>query len=482
MAAIGTTGNPMQSLEPMKVARDFVKGRFETETGKTGLVEFLGSYFEWYGGRWRARDKEWLKNAAWLWLEDAHYEAVTDGGPVTKRYAPVREEVNTIVECVTAIVRIERSGFPVWLGEQGEEDQPDMEHTVAFEDVLVDVKASVREGTLVTKKRDERWLDVSILPVCLVKEAECPIWMKSLDEWSGGDEEWKELLQRWMGYLLMGTRKYAKWLLLQGKIRGGKGTIVKVWRWFLGDVGYVGLRMGDLSDKHGLDGVQHARSIVISEVSEELDNREGDRVAALWKNILGNDPITVNPKNVRQIRNVVMKAAPSMLSNLIPRLPNKGRGLSSKMLVLPFMKSFEGREDFELDKKLKEEVEGIARWALEGALKLEKEERADRKFVTPKEGMEVIRKYHLHNNPFDAFLEARFRKNDKGFVATKIIWRQWYDWLKVNNVKIHVAKNMIVPKLEEETTWDLGRYRQPNGGVRGLKGLSLLEEYDDETT
>jgi hypothetical protein len=92
----------------------------------------------------------------------------------------------------------------------------------------------------------------------------------------------------------------------------------------------------------------------------------------------------------------------------------------------------------------------------------------------------VVRDYHLTNNPFDYFLEARFVKNRDGAVANEIVRREWKDWCRANNVKLHVADNQLVSKLATESSWDLAKIRKGAEGSRVLSGLSLKKDQDDE--
>ena len=226
---------------------------------------------------------------------------------------------------------------------------------------------------------------------------------------------------------------------MYGKVRSGKGTIGKVLQSMLGHDACMNSSLDDLSGDFGLDGLEHSRVLCISEVSA-LDSREGERTTRVLKNIIGQDPITVNVKYKRQMRNVVVSAAPIIQANEIPNLPNKGRGLSSKMLVLPFDVSFEGKEDPYLIDKLMEELPGIAAWAVQGAIDLESGE-GDR-FPIPSRSKDAVQMYHLQNNPFDHFLEERFIQTSTGFVATDLLWMQWKDWLKSNSIRnVHVARN-----------------------------------------
>ena len=464
----------MRTTEPMKVARAMLKVCFEDGMG---LKEVQGRLFEWYGGRWVQRDVQWLEDAVWRWTEDLH---VSDdpNGLVVERYQTNEHKVNGVVRALQALCRVAATEVPQWLdaGARGQVEDPHC--CIAFRDVVVDVKASARVGAMVCVPRGPEWFDPCVMDVDLDSDAECPRWMRCLEEWSGGDAAWKELLQRWMGYSLMSHRRYAKWMLFHGKVRAGKGTIGTVMRWLLGGTGFVGTSLDELAGSFGLDGLEFSRVLCVSEVSE-LDGREGEVAVRVLKNVLGRDPISINAKYRRQVRNVVVNAAPWVQANEIPQLPNKGRGLSTKMLVLPFERSFEGKEQHDLMDVLKGELAGIAAWALRGAMKLEAAEDGD-KFPPTGSGVRVVRDYHLTNNPFDYFLEARFVRNKQGFVANELVRREWKDWCRVNNVKMHVADNQLVRRLTSESSWDLCKIRKGGEGTRGIGGLSLKMDKDDE--
>jgi len=465
---IGTQDRPMTSAEPMKVADSLLRGVFRTPSGKQGLWAYRGDLYQWYGDQWKRRDVEWLEDLCWQELEDAHWQDVgADGLPRVRRFAPNKQKIDNVVRGLFARVRIPHSKVPLWL-DGG--DGRDPGSVVSFRDVLVDAKS----GDVL--QRDENWFDPVTLPVDFDKDAECPRWMQCLDEWSDGDPVWQSLLQRWMGYCLMSHRRHARWLLMYGKVRSGKGTIGKVLQELVGSGSYMNTSLEDLSGDFGLDGLEHSRVLCVSEVSE-LDSREGERATRVLKNIVGQDPVTVNVKYKRQMRNVMVNAAPIVQANEIPRLPNKGRGLSSKMLVLPFDVSFEGREDVYLIDQLKEELAGVAWWATQGAMQLE--EAGKPEFPVPERAESAVQMYHLQNNPFDHFLEERFMRNREGFVATELLWEQWQDWLKKNQIRNSgVPRNQLSIKIETQSSWPVYRHR-PHGGKRGLRGLSLRKNFED---
>jgi P4 family phage/plasmid primase-like protien len=477
---LGTQQNPLRTTEPMKVARAMLKVCFEDGMG---LREVQGRLFEWYGGKWVQRDVQWLEDAVWRWAEDLH---VSDdqNGLVVERYGPTEHKVAGIVRALQALCRVASTEVPQWLDAGARDRVMDPHCCVAFRDVVVDVKASAQVGALMCVPRGPEWFDPCVVDVDLEPGAECPRWMRCLEEWSGGDEVWKELLQRWMGYSLMSHRRYAKWMLFHGKIRAGKGTIGTVMRWLLGGTGFVGTSLDELAGSFGLDGIEFARVMCVSEVSE-LASREGEVAVRVLKNVLGRDPISINAKYRRQVRNVVVNAAPWVQANEIPQLPNKGRGLSGKMLVLPFERSFEGKEQHDLMDVLKGELAGIAAWALKGAVKLEAAADSE-KFPPTGSGTQVIRDYHLANHPFDYFLESRFVKNPQGVVAISIVQREWQDWAATSgNGMIRqdgrpIGKNSLTRRLIAESSWVLSKIRTGAEGTRALGGLSLKKDPDDE--
>jgi phage/plasmid-associated DNA primase len=242
----------------------------------------------------------------------------------------------------------------------------------------------------------------------------------------------------------------------------------------------MGASLEDLAGGFGMDGLERTKVLSINEVSE-LDGKSGERVCRVVKNIVGRDPMTVDAKYMRQQRNVIVNAAVIMQSNEIPVLPNKGRGLSGKMLVLPFEVSFEGKEDLDLEGELEKELTGIAAWAIGGAHRLENSKAADR-WPMPDAAGRAVHLYHLQNNPFDAFLEARFVPRRDGFVSNVILRAQWDAWTKANKIRMHVASNMLPMKVAQGSSWDLRQVRlsEAQGHERGISGLGLRKEYDDE--
>ena len=469
---IGTQSNPVQHAEPAKIADALLRSHFRTPQKRPGLWTYNGDLYVWEGYKWVIRDMDWLRDTCWVLLEDFYVSRSVNGQVVAARYGVDSAKVSNVVEAVTAKTRIPHTKIPCFLGRS---EDIDPESTISFENQIV----SVEGDSIVAMERDETYFDPVVVPCDYDPHAECPTWHRCLNDWSGNDDAWKDLLQRWFGYCLLPHNRYARWLLMYGKVRSGKGTIAKVLETLLGLDAYVGTSLYSLANRFGLDGLQAARVMCVHEVSE-LDNKEGERCTQVLKSVLGQDRIDIDRKGLPMIRNVTIGAKPMVQANEIPQLPNKGQGLSSKMLVLPFEVSFLKKSDERLIDKLRQELPGIAAWAVEGAHKVETAEDPKSRFPMPEASKEALRLYLYTNNPFDSFLAGRFVQDENGFVATEMVWSQWEHWLSRNKVRgMHVSRNQLTVKLEQESTWNLRRYR-PSGGQRGLKGLRLRNHYDDE--
>lgn len=461
-ADIGTVERPLSGKEPMDVVEGVL---VDLKASGGGLCFYRSLFWEFQGGQWRARAQENVVAFLTKWMQGRVYECA-DGG--TKPLVVKKALVEDVVFCLRAVVMCDFVGLPNEAGFDTEFDIPFLDHV-----------ATVKGGRLQTRTRQRSYFDSYVLPVGIQPDAECPRWMQALEEWSGGDEAWKELLKRWFGYCLIGNRGYERWMLLHGKTRGGKGTIVKVLHMLLGDEAFVSLKMSQLCRQFGMDAALNARVMNVPEVSD-LDKQQGQEAAGVMKTLIGQDPINVDVKYQSALRNVTLGVNLMMSGNQIPKLPNNGEGLSGKMLLLPFEESFLDREQFDLVKELEGELAGIAWWAVEGVLALEAEGDPGKKWPVPVRAVDHVARYHVVNNPLDGFLEARFVRVEDGFVPSRMIQKEWGAFVRQNKIREHIPSNQLIHKLETESTWPIHRGRLGSGGVRGLGGLRLRKVIDDE--
>lgn len=460
---VGSVLMPLENGNAWCLAQAMLDEMYKGESGGVGLVYLRGTWAEWLGGRWVVRDEGEVERAVWRWSH-----GLWAMGVGAKKATPVEMTALRVRDVVGALRAIcEKRGLEgstgAWVGEQ----KTDSQWSVGLSDVVVEVGEG---GGVRVVPRDETWFDFGVVGVGWdeVQVGECPVWERCLEEWAQGDGEWKKLLQRWFGYCLVGERKLARWLLMEGKIRAGKGVIVGVLEALLGS-SVVSVSLDDLNDGFGLDGLESAKVLVVTECNR-LGDVEASRAARVLKQVVGGDAMTVRVKYERARRGVRIKAAPILCANLMPKLEDKGMGMSGKMLVLPFMVSFLGKEDIGLAEKLRGELAGIVRWALGGLVAL----RMERVWGEPVGSHEKRDEFLKENNPMDSFLEERFVWDGSAFMPTEMVWVEWERWREENKeVGGRVSKSRIAVEVVRGTSWALRRGFKKIGGrmVRGVYGL-----------
>lgn len=280
------------------------------------------------------------------------------------------------------------------------------------------------------------------------------------------------MVERMMVYCLMGYRGYAVWFMLAGKIRGGKGTIVRTLRRLMGRRMVFGTKMRTLASEFGKDGLQGARVLTVSEVGD-LSRGAGEEVAMLLKEIVGRDTIDVNRKNKPYLKDVVVDAVPVLLGNKIPRMPDDAGGVSGKMRAIAFEHSWAGRENFDLEEEIGAGLRGVARRLIQAGIRLEQETRPDRKFVVTESGMEKVRMFQDKNNLVARYLRERFVQAPKMFVDNDYLRRDYEGWCREMGVGMGCSRRDVPRLLIEQSPWPLWEYRQADGGKRGVRGMAI---------
>lgn len=455
------------SPEPMKVAAFIVADHW----GTNNLLYSRESFYEYYGNRWQRRSDSWMEANLYQLTEDlkvAIPKKTKEGTSylATERFAPTVAKIRDLMAAVKSLpgVRRDFASLPVWL--QKADSLPAPETCVGFDDRVIDL-ASQR-----AINRTANWFDLAAVPVRYDHEAACPLWEASIHQWSQGSSEWKTVLQRWMGYCLMNHRRYAKWLLMYGKSRAGKGTIVRIIQELVGHEAFRSVGVDSFSRTFALQGLENTKVLSFTEAYGTRPETY-EKMTSLLKQVVGADPMEIDIRYKESLHNVVLPAAPMVQANEMPKLPDRSGSVSSKMVVLPFAWSARDpgqKENPNLSQQLLAELPGIAAWALQGARELTA---ANGAFPVLMEAEETIEVFQSQNAPMDPFLERYFVKNPNGFVAIDLLWDEWLKYCKWAVMPNRYTRNSIRAAIKENTSWPLKFHRPPENGSRGLKGLSL---------
>jgi len=188
------------------------------------------------------------------------------------------------------------------------------------------------------------------------------LWLKCLEDYFGEDSEQAKLLQEYFGYCLTDTRSFEKLLILYGKSRGGKNTIIETIMHMLPSEAY---NLHLICNPKEREAIIDKKMVFINEaVVSNTENTMNE-----LKKLSSTDPIMVRPLfkpayTVTKIPKLIMSF------NNAPENLKIDRALKNRMLSIKFVRSFEGREDIHLKDKLLKERPAILNWALEGYKRL----------------------------------------------------------------------------------------------------------------
>jgi len=207
-----------------------------------------------------------------------------------------------------------------------------------------------------------------LAPVTYSTQAQCPSWLKFLDEITAGDMDLQQYLQRAVGYSLTGDTSEECFFLLYGATgQNGKSTFLRVVQAMLGDYATTAsfdtflARKGDAGIRNDVAALVGRRMVIAIEANagKMLDE-------ALIKSITGRDLITA-----RFMRQEFFTFMPQfklwLATNHQPVIRGTDGAIWRRVKKIPFMVRIpDERLDRHLDDKLHQERMGIFVWALEG--------------------------------------------------------------------------------------------------------------------
>lgn len=291
---------------------------------------------------------------------------------------------------------------PSWLGD----DEPPfpLDKVIALENGVLNVEALIRGDEQFLIPPTPRFFSRTAVSIPFNPDAAKPErFLQFLDEAFDGDEECIELAQLMAGYLLLSDNREQKIFLLVGEKRGGKGTFADVLRQLVGWECCTDTSVNDLTSDFGLAPLL-GKSVCF--LPDTRFDRMSSQAAILQRLLMisGDDPVSVNIKHKPHLR-VRLGTRFVLLSNEAPAIYDASGAIASRMVVLPFQRSFYGQEDVHLKDKLTDELEGILLWAVDGVQELWKRRDRGEGFPQPEAGREWLEQIHDLASPIQQFVD-----------------------------------------------------------------------------
>jgi len=382
--------------------------RFLKETQQTIRWQ-TDTFYQYVGTHYRVRRDSDLRNEILRWLD---------------LYTPKAKPrlASDVLGCLAAETRIaETVEAPAFLRDT--DLQPD--DVIAFTNGLLSVGRALN-GDCTLRPHTADYFSTFCLPYGFNPKADCPVWDKTVDEIFEGDRECIDLLYEWFGLCLTWDTKYHAIMLCEGPPRSGKGTVTRTLERVIGKENCASPLLSTLGERFGLWNLLNKRVATIS----DAHLGHGDKALAvleILKAVSGEDAIDVDRKGIAPLR-ARLRVRFTLAVNELPRFGDNANALASRVLILPFRRSFVGIEDRDLDDKLAPEVAGVFNKALQGLGRLRRQGR----FTTPEIAKDVARDFARLVSPIKAFLEDSCIVEPGATEFCETIWAAWQTYAKLN--------------------------------------------------
>ncbi len=451
------TRAPAKDIDPGKQAERFLES---TELDGVYRLRFWrGSFYYWTGGAYKELQLSEVRGRVVEFLDKSFFRLT----------AP---STNNVLDIIKAKCRLPQFVEPpAWIGEN--EMWPPNEILVA-KNTLVHLPSFI-DGQPATWPLTPKFFTLSALDYNFNPDAPAPArWLQLLH-----DELWPDplegenidALQEWTGYGLTPDTSQEKIFMLIGPRRSGKGTIARVQRALVGRANTCAPTLASLGLNFGLQPLIGKSLAIISDA--RLSGRSDTaNVVEHLLSISGEDAQTIDRKNLEPVT-CTLPTRFVILTNELPRLHDSSGALVSRLIILRLTRSFLGKEDTTLTKKLLAELPGILLWAIEGWKRLRERGR----MVQPSTSIELLDELEGLSSPVSVFVRDCCRMGDNESVDRQDLYNAYRKWADVNG-KGHVedaagfgrALRAVIPSLRDE------QHRVFNRPRRYYRGLGLAIE------
>jgi putative DNA primase/helicase len=257
-------------------------------------------------------------------------------------------------------------------------------------------------------------------------EGDCPVWMRFLGEFTGGDHLYQEYLKRAVGYSLTGSTEEEMFLFLYGPANTGKSKFVETVRALHGTYGCSASMDTFIATQNHGHATEIARFVgkrlVTAAETDEGCRWDQQRMTTLT----GRDEITAN-----FMRQDQFSYYPQFLlmfaGNHRPRIMADGGAMRRRMHLLP-CRHRPAKIDKHLIDKLKAELGGIMKWAVMGAVLWKEHGLNPPPIVT-----EATEDYFLTEDALSGWLDERCELVKSANSLTRDLYPDYKAWAKTAN-------------------------------------------------
>jgi len=411
---------------PMDIARKFVQ-RHHSREGVRTLHHQNGTFYAWSGRHYPEADPAQLRAQLYEFLDSA----VRPSGESRVPFKPKRSQVDDLLDALKAVVNLDLCHrAPTWLGSA---PVPASEIVACHNGLLHLPSDDILSHTPEFFCRNALEFDFD-------PGTSAPAhWFAFLKElWpDDADADSIATLQEIFGLCLTGDTRYQKAFMLIGPRRSGKGTIGRVLAELVGRDSVVSPTLSSMGEQFGPASLIGKRVAIISDARINKHARL-DRISERLLSITGEDTQTIDRKflsawtGTLQVRFIV-------LTNEVPEFEEGSSALAGRFIILQLMRSFYGREDLGLGKKLLNELPGILNWSIAGWQRLT--ERGH--FIQPRSGIDLVEMLESLSSPIMAFVKECCVVGPYKIVEIKRLYNEYCAWNEENSKRSPLPSNLF---------------------------------------
>lgn len=319
----------------------------------------------------------------------------------------------------------------------------------------------------ILNEHDRKKMFTKISNVEFTDKIDCPRWLDFLNEIFEYDQELIDFIQKAVGYSLSGSTREQCMFVLFGNGRNGKSVFLDIINDILGTYA-TNIQPQTLMVKQQSSGansdiarLKGARLVTTTEPNDGVRLDEG-----LVKQLTGGDKVTA-----RHLYGNEFEFEPEfkiwMATNHKPIIRGTDDGIWRRLKMIPFQYQIPDKKvDKNLKHKLRKELPAILNWAVEGALKWQKDG-----LKNPRVVEEANKEYRTEMDVTELFVQECCDVDESYSIQAKVLYQTYKDWAKENG-----QYEMSNTKFGKEMGNKFGKHKT-NGQIKYF-GLMLNQESD----
>lgn len=299
------------------------------------------------------------------------------------------------------------------------------------------------------------------------EKAECPLFNKFLREVIG-EEEAIKVLQEYLGYVFLphSHLNIEKALWFVGNGSNGKSVLTSLLKYVFGEDNISYLNLPELNDNEKRGMLKGKILNITQDASNRVD-------PSSYKTIVSGEQLIIR---ILYKGSSILVSVPKLIisTNELPRVLSGIDAFMRRVILIPFNNVIKEEDrDLDLGNKLKEEIEGIFNFALEGLQRLLKQKHfthspmIEKAILEYKGELDVLGDF-LQDNPIE-------KLQDKGseYITQNELFKRVAQWCKDNERKNSYSSPR---KLRDKLVSDYRFSAYKNDSVYGIKGKWMILE------